>query len=72
MRLWAIKYYLIESANLTRPKLTAGLGVRNPPLEPFLFGVSRLTMLKKELIIASVNVVESEWVDLYKISCYRS
>jgi hypothetical protein len=36
-----------------------------------LFDVSKLMMLKKELIIASINVVESEWVDLYKISCYR-
>jgi hypothetical protein len=36
-----------------------------------LFDVSKLMMLKKELIIASINVVESEWVDLRKISCCR-
>jgi len=36
-----------------------------------LFDVSKLMMLKIELIIASINVVESEWVDLCKISCYR-
>ena len=29
-----------------------------------LFGVSRLTMLKKDMLIASDVVVESEWVDL--------
>jgi len=37
-----------------------------------LFDVSRLTMLKKDTPIASGVVVESEWVDLRKISCCRS
>lgn len=37
-----------------------------------LFDVSKLTMLKKDTPIASGVVVESEWVDLRKISCCRS
>jgi hypothetical protein len=40
------------------------LKVRALPLEPILFDVSRLTMLKKDASIASEAVVESEWVDL--------
>ena len=37
-----------------------------------LFDVSKLTMLKKDTPIASGVVVESERVDLRKISCCRS
>ena len=43
----------------------------SPTAPTILFVVSRLTMLKKGVLVANSAVVESEWVYLYKISCYR-
>ena len=45
------------------------LEVRILSLEPILFDVSKLIMLKKDASIASEAVVESEWVDLQQDIC---
>ena len=49
--------------------VTRTVGGSWPSLGAILFGVSRLTMLKKGASIASDVVVESEWVYLQQDIC---